>query len=60
MTPGTLLEQYLISLPQGFSMLHINAFRPVVHEKKIFEDLQNFPYMYVAPYWAPKGTSPFI
>jgi len=51
MTPETLFEQTWISLPQGYSMPNINAFRPVVREKKIY---QNFPYF--APYWA----SPFI
>jgi len=35
-------------------MLHINAFRLVVHEKKIFEYVP-----YFAPDWAPKGSSPF-
>jgi len=39
MTLGTLFEQTGISLPQGWSMLIINVFLPVVHEKKIFEDL---------------------
>jgi len=38
-------------------MLSINAFRPVVHEKSL-KIYQNVPY--VAPYWAPKGASPFI
>jgi len=55
MTPETVFKQTCISLPQAYSMLNINLFRPVVHEKKIY---QNFPYF--APYWAPKGTSPFI
>jgi len=40
--PETLFEQTWISLPQGYSMPNINAFWPVVHEKKIFEDLSKF------------------
>jgi len=36
-------------------MPNINALRPVVHERKIY---QNFPYW--APYSALKGASPFI
>jgi len=39
-------------------MLNINAFQLVVHEKNISNIYQNFPYF--APYWAPKGASPFI
>jgi len=39
---GTLFEQTRISLPQGCSVLNINAFRLVVHGKKIFEDLSTF------------------
>jgi len=39
-------------------MPNINAFRAVVHEKKIFENLTSFPYF--ALYLAQKGASPFI
>jgi len=35
MSPGTSFEHISISLPQGHSMPNINAFRKVVHEKKI-------------------------
>jgi len=40
--PEILFEQTWNSLPQGCYMPNINAFRPVVHEKKIFEDLSKF------------------
>jgi len=36
MTPGSLFEKTVISLPQGCPMININAFWPVVHEKDIF------------------------
>jgi len=39
-------------LPQGCSMPNIKAFRPVVHEKKIFEDLTKFSLFW--PLLGPK------
>jgi len=40
-------------------MLNINAFRLLVHEKKIFEDL--FKIFLILPLIGPqKGTNPFI
>jgi len=33
LTVGTSFEQIRISLPQGCSLLHINAFRPGIDEK---------------------------
>jgi len=56
---GTLFEQTWISLPQGCTMLNINAFRLVVHEKKVFEDLSKFS-LFCPLSGAPKGASPFI
>jgi len=56
MTLGTLYEQILISLPQGHYMPNINAFRPVVHQKKIFEDLSKFSLFF--PLLGPKGGQP--
>jgi len=45
-------------LPQGCSILNINAFRPVVHEK-IFEDLSKFSLF--CPLIGPqKGPSPLF
>jgi len=38
-------------------MQNINAFRQVVHGKKIFKIHQHFSYF--SPYWAPKGARPF-
>jgi len=36
----------------------INAFRPVVYKKKTFKIYKIISYL--APYWDPKGASPFI
>jgi len=55
MTLGTLFEQTRISLPQGCSMLNVNAFRPVVHEK-IVEDLSK--YALFCPLLGPKRGQP--
>jgi len=37
-------------------MLNINAFRPVVHEKKIFEELSKFSFF--CPLLGPKKGQP--
>jgi len=60
MTPGISFEQTLISLPQGCSMLNIKAFQPVVHEKKIFEDLTKFSFILplIGPLYLNKSESP--
>jgi len=50
-TPESIFEQNWISLSQGCPMPNINAFWPVVRQKKIY---QHFPY------WTPKEVSPFI
>jgi len=39
-------------------MPNINAFWPVVHEKKIFEDLTKFSLF--CPLLGPNGASPYI
>jgi len=51
-------EQTWISLPQGYPMPNINAFRPVVHEKKIFEDLSKFSIF--CPLLGPKRGQPLF
>jgi len=49
MTLGTSFEQKWISLLQGCSLPNINAFHPVVHEKKIFK---GFYYININKYVA--------
>jgi len=56
MIPGTSFEQTCISLPQVCSMPNIKAFQPVVHEKKMFEDLTKFSLF--CPLLGPKGGQP--
>jgi len=58
MTPGTSFEQTLISLPKGCSLPNIKSFRPVVHEKKIFEDLTKFSLF--SPLMGPKRGQPLF
>jgi len=36
-------------------MPNINAFRPEVYEKKIYQK-----FLYFAPYWAKKGQDPLF
>jgi len=67
-TLGTLFEQTWISFPQGCSMLNIKTFWPVVHEKKIFEDLSNFSLfcpllgqpLYLNKIWIPIPQACFL
>jgi len=52
-TPYTLFEQTGISLPQGCSVSNSNVYRPVVHEKKLFEDLSKISLF--CPLLGPKS-----
>jgi len=51
-TPETLFEQNWISLPQGCSKPIVNAFRPVVHEKRYFFKI--YPFFYILPLIGPQ------
>jgi len=57
-TPGTYFNKLESPGPKRCSIPKINAFRPVVHEKNILEDLSKISFF--VPYWAKKGDSPFI
>jgi len=56
--PGPLFAQSCIALSQSCFKPNINALGPVVYERNIFSDTQNFPI--VASFWAPKGANPLI
>jgi len=56
MTLGTLFEQNWILSSKGSFVPNINAFRPVVHEKKIFEYLSKFSLF--CPLFGPKRGQP--